>query len=288
LPPHRIIVVDDGSKQATRAYLNEFSRSHDDVTLLRNDRVLGYTQSANIGMKFSDAPFVILLNSDTVVSRQWALKLLQAANSGPEVGVVGPMSNAASWQSVPLQQDPRTGAMAINEIPEGMTVADMNRLCEQHGWFEHFPRVPLVNGFCYGIKREVLDAIGYFDDEAFPVGYGEEDDFSMRALDAGFVHALATHCYVFHTKSKSFRKRIRTMLTRAGGRALRDRHGEIRLGRAFDTMKTHPQLRRIRIEIGRACGVEVNEILQSRLSLPAGYQEHESTPAGAARSATRS
>ena len=266
LPSHKIIIVDDGSDYDTWDYLKQIAAQNHSITLVRHEIAKGYTKSANLGMQIADAEFVILLNSDTIVSPDWALKLLQTAMSSNLIGVVGPMSNAASWQSLPFVKDPKNGGMIINELPEGKTVADMDKFCEQYGWFGHFPRVPLINGFCYGIKREVIDAIGYFDEEAFPKGYGEEDDYSMRALNAGFTHALATHCYVFHAKSKSFGAETRSVLAEAGGNALRARHGEKRIKRAVISLNFHPFLKRLRAYAGEYYGVEVLEKGLTKLS----------------------
>jgi len=247
LPTHRLIVVDDGSDADTNAFLNKLAHEHrKQLLLIRNDQAKGYTKAANMGLKASDASLVILLNSDTIVPKNWAVKMLQTARSFPDIGVVGPMSNAASWQSVPQIKDPQSGRFAINELPKGQTVEDMDKLCEKNGYFSHFPRVPLINGFCYGINRQVLDTIGYFDEDAFPRGYGVEDDFSMRALDAGFMHAIATHCYVYHAKSKSFGSAKRDKLSKAGGEVLRARHGEWRINRATQSMANNPMLWKVR------------------------------------------
>lgn len=259
LPAHKVIIVDDGSDQATKDYLINISTRNSSIHLIRHNTAKGYTKSANTGMKATTAPFIILVNSDAIVSKNWSLKLLQTAYSAPLTGIVGPMSNAASWQSLPLLRNPHTGEMMVNELPKHTTIDDMNQFCEQYGWFGHFPRVPLINGFCYGIKREVIETIGYFDEETFPRGYGEEDDYSMRALNAGFTAAIATHCYVFHAKSKSFGKETRSLLAKEGGKVLCARHGEKRIQRAVLSMQSHPLLKLLRTNVGECCGIKVPE-----------------------------
>ena len=42
---------------------------------------------------------------------------------------------------------------------------------------------------------QYIERIGYFDEENFPTGYGEEDDFSLRAVDAGFMLAFVPNAY---------------------------------------------------------------------------------------------
>jgi GT2 family glycosyltransferase len=58
-------------------------------------------------------------------------------------------------------------------------------------------------GFCFYIRRELIDAIGVFD-PAFGPGYGEENDFCMRALSAGYRSVLCDDAYVLHVGGRSF------------------------------------------------------------------------------------
>ncbi len=88
--PYKIILIDDGSEKETQKYLEEFSKKHE-ATLLRSDIGTGYTYAANRGMKASSADFVVLLNSDTIVTDQWIDRLIQCANFQDEIGIVGPL-----------------------------------------------------------------------------------------------------------------------------------------------------------------------------------------------------
>ncbi len=130
--------------------------------MIENEENLGYTQSANRGLAAGTANFRIMLNSDTIVCENWAIKMLDAAMQSPEIGVVGPLSNAAGVQSVPEIKGGSNNT-AINAIPEGITYADIDHFLEKTSLANVIPEVPLVHGFCFGIKREVIDAIGLFD-----------------------------------------------------------------------------------------------------------------------------
>ncbi len=69
---------------------------------------------------------MILLNSDTVVSPGWVNRLIACAESDPRIGLVGPLSNTASWQSIPDVRLP-DGEWAENPLGEGTTPEDMAR-----------------------------------------------------------------------------------------------------------------------------------------------------------------
>lgn len=243
---HRIIIVDDGSDIRTAEWIDRVVKNTPNVILIRHAEAVGYTKAANAGLRKSEADFVVLLNSDTIVAGKWLEKLMDAAFSTPGVGIVGPLSSAASHQSIP---DHRSTAnqTAINDLPKGYSVADMNSWCEANSPSDSVPLVPLVHGFCFGITRQVINAIGYMDEINFPRGYGEESDYCFRAANAGFLLAIATHTYVYHKKSQSFNvDDIRIPLMKAGNATFQSIHGRKRVLRAVRSMENNPHLIKLR------------------------------------------
>ena len=222
----RLIVVNDGSDEPTTARLRELAASHAELEVLEtstrpNDGPIGYAGAANRGLRHGSADYVVLLNSDTIVPRLWIEGLLDAMASGDNVGMVGPLSNAASWQSVPELSD--ADGWKVNELPAGYNVDDFGELVHALS-ARRFPRVAFLNGFCLMLRRSVVERVGLLDEAAFPQGYGEEDDYCLRMREAGYELAVADHCFVYHAKSKSFGAR-REALARAGGEALVAKHG---------------------------------------------------------------
>ncbi|MCP4903174.1 MAG: glycosyltransferase, partial [bacterium] len=244
LPHHKLIIVDDGSEKETAQYLFDLYNADSRIRLIRCEKAGGYTKAANIGLRSSEAEFTILLNSDTIVPARWWRKLATVAYSSPSTGIVGPLSNAASWQSVPKILD-ADGSLAVNPRPEDLSVDAMDDLVETSS-INVFPVVDLLNGFCLGIKRAVVNEIGYFDEEAFPKGYGEENDYCFRAFEAGFRLVVATGCYVFHAKSRSYTPERRDSLATESGKAFRRKYPAPRIGNAIESTKKNPFLVRMR------------------------------------------
>jgi GT2 family glycosyltransferase len=241
----RLIIIDDGSEETTARYLADFASGESWVELHRCDDARGYTLAANQGLAASTGELVILLNSDTIVTDGWAEKLADAVFSTPGAGIVGPMSNAASHQSIPKHRGSNTQT-AINELPHGVTAEDMNRYCEQWTVAGLLPRVPLIHGFCFGVTREVIERLGLFDHNRFPGGYGEENDYCFRAADAGFSLVVATHTYIWHAKSESYRDSERVTLMKVAAETFRSLHGRPRIERAVRTMQENPILAQLR------------------------------------------
>ena len=64
--------------------------------------------------------------------------------------------------------------------------------------------IPTAVGFCMYIRRECLDATGLFREDAFAQGYGEENDFCLRARRLGWRHVAVPGVFVAHTGGASF------------------------------------------------------------------------------------
>lgn len=241
-----LIIVDDGSQKPAREIVDEYVEKYDWMRLVRHEKALGYTRAASAGLKESRADLSILLNSDTIVTKGWSTKMAKTLQQNKGTGLVGPLSSAASHQSIPDHRNSGLDQTAINNLPKNISVDDMNAACEKWAANRTRPRVPLVHGFCYGIRREVIDAIGYLDAENFPRGYGEENDYCFRAANAGFGLVIATDTYVYHSKSKSFVSSERKQLMEDGSRKFRDLHGQRRISRALKTMQQNPYLQTMR------------------------------------------
>jgi GT2 family glycosyltransferase len=220
LPPYRLVLVDDGSSAETQDYLIAFASQHG-ATLIRHDTAQGYTLAANAGLRTVTAPFCVLLNSDTVVTESWLDRMMDPMRHDNRVGLIGPMSNTASWQSAPEQIV--NGDWAENVLPDGLSPDDMARLLAKGSSRRPVP-VGFLNGFCLLIRQAVIEEIGYFDDVTFRAGYGEENDYCIRARKAGWKLQVAEDAYVFHNQSRSYGHDRRRTLARNADQALSKKH----------------------------------------------------------------
>ena len=248
--PHTVRIVDDGSDRACAVALDAFVADKPWFDIIRNPTNLGYTRSADRGIRDSRADWVILLNSDTVVSPGWMKGLVECALSDPSIAMVGPLSNAATYQSVPDIYG-AGGKWAINRLPPGWSVRDMAAEVARRSE-RRFPRVPLLNGFCTLIRRSVYLEIGGFDLSVFPSGYGEENDLCVRVAAAGYALAVADHVYVYHHKSASFGAARQRQLSAQGDAKLRSKHPDVDIGALGRSFIETPALTDLRASIREA------------------------------------
>jgi len=218
---YSLILVDDGSDVAIASFLEEFAREND-ACLIRNDVARGYTFAANQGLKSSKNNYVVLLNSDTIVTADWLDRMLECAESDERIGIVGPLSNTASWQSVPKIES--NGDWASNNLPDDISIEEMGKLISKYSC-RCYPRIPFLNGFCLLIKRSLINEIGYFDEDLFGEGYGEENDYCIRARKAQWELAIADDVYIYHAQSRSYSNEKRNKLCERAGESLNGKYG---------------------------------------------------------------
>lgn len=179
--PYRLIVIDNGSRDQTRQYLSDLQKKHPDkVVVIRNDHNLGFVKAVNQGLARSDAPYVCLLNNDTLAAPGWLSALVEFAEEHKDAGLLNPVCDGHLDRSI--------------EEYAAVLKANKGRYMEMNQCF----------GFCMLIKREVIDAIGHLD-EAFGIGGFDDTDYSMRAHKAGYRSVCVHSSYVYHKQHVSFK-----------------------------------------------------------------------------------
>lgn len=191
-----LVVVDDASPEPGIPSMLDALVGAGRITLLRNDTNRGFVASVNRAMALHPDRDVVLLNSDTEVYADWVDRLLKCAESEPHIASVNPFSNNATLASYP-----RIGAN--NPLPEGWTAEALDALMAKTN-VGRSVAVPTTVGFCMLLRRAALIETGRFDEEAFGRGYGEENDWCVRAAAKGFSHRLCGDTFVLHRGEVSF------------------------------------------------------------------------------------
>ena len=194
-PGVAVLLIDDASTQAA---VRDVLRHWQDMQLpgwriVANESNLGFVGTANRGMRMADGD-VVLLNSDTVTTPGWLEALERCLASDPAIATATPWTNNGEIVSLPA-------FCAANPVPpEPQRVAEVIGQCGRPG----YPELPTAVGFCMAISRRAIERIGLFDPDVFGKGYGEENDFSMRARQAGMRNVLCDDAYVAHLGNRSF------------------------------------------------------------------------------------
>lgn len=216
----QILLIDDCSSDERISQILARYAATESIRILRNDKNLGFTRTVNLGIAEAGQDDVVLLNSDARVTPGWLEGMLLAACSAPCIATVTAMSDRAGAFSAPDMGND-------NKLPEGVDEITYARAFRRRS-LGLYPRVPTGNGFCMYVSRECINSIGALDAQAFPRGYGEENDFCMRAWRAGWSNVIDDRTYVFHDRSKSFGD-TKTELLAAGRTVVDERYPEYKI-----------------------------------------------------------
>ncbi|MCD6326615.1 glycosyltransferase family 2 protein [bacterium] len=189
----QVIVVDNGSHDATRSIIRE---KFPNVTLVDAGRNLGFAGGCNIGFKSTDAEIVVLLNDDAILQPDAITKMIELASSDQDVGIVG--------CKILYPDKKRLQHAGAAVLPNGLT--------RHYGYGEvdtgQFDRIfdcAYVTGAAVAIKRELLDRAGLFDDGYYPA-YFEEVECAERARRLGYRVVYLPTAVAYHEESRSASK----------------------------------------------------------------------------------
>lgn len=192
-----IILIDDCSTDKRVKELLRTLREHEceRFRIIENEENVGYVKTVNKGMKMSKND-ILLLNTDTIVTKGFGRKMRACAYSHDSIATVTPFTNNGMMVSIPE-------FLENNDIPEGFTIESFAE-CVEMSSLSQYPELVTAVGFCMYIKRDAIDEIGYFDEVNFEQGYGEEGDFSARAMRKGCKNVLCDNTFIFHKGRASF------------------------------------------------------------------------------------
>jgi GT2 family glycosyltransferase len=214
------------------------------LELLPHNR--GFVDTVNMGMKMTRGN-VVLLNSDTIVTPGWLEGLQRCLASDSRIATATPWTNNGEIASIP--EFCHASPVPADADAIAAVIAAAGRPA--------YPEIPTAVGFCMAISRAAIDALGLFDQALFGLGYGEENDFSMRARRAGMRNVLCDDVYVAHVGGRSFAPRnIRP--DEAAMKKLLSRHpGYLQLIRQFISADPLASRRNELLAALRNAGIEI-------------------------------
>lgn len=203
LPSHLILVDDCSSDPHIQEILLSLptklrGTSIECLTIIRLRRNAGFAGAVNIGIATGFSPYVVLLNSDTLLPPQWLSRLISPLKSDKTVGSVTPLSNSATICSLrpPFQAEQSFNAKALLQV---------DALLARYGTKQPIT-IPTGVGYCFASRRSIYDQVGLFDADLFRRMYGEENDWCMRVTQAGLRNVVVTNLYVPHVDGSSVKE----------------------------------------------------------------------------------
>jgi GT2 family glycosyltransferase/glycosyltransferase involved in cell wall biosynthesis len=196
-PGERIVVVSDASPDADLVAELKALAKRGHIVLQAETVNRGFPGTANIGLRLAAGRDAVLLNSDTVVTPGWLAGLRAAVYAASDIGTATPLSNDATIFSYPRRD-------AANPFPTPAAAGELAALAASAAGGGASIEVPTGHGFCIYMRAECIAETGLLREDLFAQGYGEENDFCMRARHLGWRHVAVPGVFVAHRGSQSF------------------------------------------------------------------------------------
>lgn len=208
-PNYKIFLIDNGSSDDSVLRLRAVSAPN--LEIIETGKNLGFSGGNNVGIKKAlteNFDYVLLLNNDTTVDPNFLDELVKIAESGKDIGIVGPKiyffnepnriwygGGKFSW----------LGGGRHLQYEEIDPVAEQARYGAGKNPDENKPReTDYMTGCAFLIKSEVIKKIGMLDERFFM--YYEDTDWSLSAKKSGYKIIYAPSAKIYHKISKTAAK----------------------------------------------------------------------------------
>lgn len=205
-PSWDVVVVDNASDKKTRLSVAAATEKYPSLRLILSETNRGFAGGMNLGMRHAQGDVFILLNSDTIVPSGTIARIADTIRSRPEIGLLGPVSNAAGNEQGIFTKSTRPQ----DAISEGIEFANAAHV--------RLPPIPAyrLDFCCVALRRDAYETVGELD-ENFGRGYYEDLDYSLRVRNAGLDLAILEDAFIYHQGSASFKelgKETRNLIAR--------------------------------------------------------------------------
>jgi GT2 family glycosyltransferase/SAM-dependent methyltransferase len=188
-----VIVVDNASTDGTPAWLREYAQTHPNLHLILNVENRGFAGGNNQAAREARGEYLIFLNNDTVVTRGWVERLLIHLESTPEIGLVGPVTNAVGNEArIPVNY----------QTPAEM---EMFAALVAHQMKGRSFEIRMLAFYCVMARKSEYESFGGLD-ERYSVGMFEDDDIAVRFHQEGFRTVCVEDVFIHHFHRSSFGK----------------------------------------------------------------------------------
>lgn len=178
---YNLTVVINNSTDGTYQYLKRFYGNQ--LRIIYSKRNLGFSGAANLAIKHTTNPFVVIMDDDIEVTKNWLSRLYRHFKN-PKTGIVG---------GKVVTPDNQIVSAGLLIYPWGRIGADEI----DSGQRNYIQALDALAGACWLMKRTAIKKIGKFDERFFPSQL-EDVDYCLRARLKGFKVIYDGYVRIIH------------------------------------------------------------------------------------------
>ena len=187
-----VILFDNCSSDGSVEFLKE-NYNTSNVKVIVSEKNLGFAGGNNEALKQAVGDYIVLLNNDTIVEKNWLEELVRAVNIDANVGIA---QSLVYTEGIPLKYYEKNGTLNLF----GHNVMRFFDIAE-----DGIGDIFMVTGCSFIIKREVLNSVnGLFLDEYF--AYAEDSYLSFKIKFAGYRSIHNSKSVVRHLGGATMKK----------------------------------------------------------------------------------
>lgn len=174
------------------------------LILIRNDTNYGFAEGNNIGVRYAlkvlNSDYVLFLNNDTIVDKQFVNEMVKTAETDEEIGIAGSKIyyyDTDKGKNIIWFAGGNVNKWSGKTSHEGRDKVDSEI-------YDYIKECDYITGCSLLIKHKVLDQLTGFDQTYF--AYYEDADLSTRAKKNGWKNVYVPTSKVWHKVSRSTSK----------------------------------------------------------------------------------
>lgn len=182
-----IVVVDNASKDGSLKFIK---KNYPNAKLVSLNKNYGFSKAVNEGIKTSYSDYIVLLNNDTEVERNWLKNLVYCIES--DKGIFSCCSKMIRYHE----------KEKIDDAGDEYTILGWAFKRGDGANVKKYSKNKSVFSSCAGAaiyRRKIFDEIGFFDENFF--AYLEDVDISYRAKIYGYKNIYCSDACVYHIGS---------------------------------------------------------------------------------------
>lgn len=180
---YEVIVVDNNSTDASHTLRNMAG-----LVYVRNKENLGFVEACNIGAAKAKGSYLVFLNNDALVTKNWLESLIKTIKSSPKIGLVG---SKIMYPDGRLQE---AGGMIFQD-GSGWNYGKNDH--PDRYQYNYVREVDYCSGASIIINKTLFDSFGGFD-MLYAPAYYEDTDLAFKVRKAGLKVMYQPESAIYH------------------------------------------------------------------------------------------